>query len=369
MNDQNPVQQSSPALDATPAVEGRADPAGPPAPSSKAKECPKPPVRPSTPAADVRDDAANENAPAGTADTGIVQSALKPMGSGQPGQPVATTPAQQQLERLRAALEAGQKEILKFEPLKNSLTDLAARIESLEKSVAAQPAASAAYAAFYNAVERYRSEIDCSIPTVRCQLELTEKARNCVRHAIACVDARIHKAQADRDAQNAEVARRTARQKVLEADLEWAAKWNDFFATDLQAQVTRQREDLKALNQLADPAKDQCEVWFYLTEMEAILRSGRTGADGYACYLHDINIATFLDCWSPKCYADACQHWIVAFNDADAAEKRGKAELGEAVKHAAELEKAAAEAMAKRREWILQEIKTQGCCGSTSKCA
>jgi hypothetical protein len=278
------------------------------------------------------------------------------------------TPAQQQLEKLRVSLEAGQKEMLKFEPLKSSLTDLASRIATLEKAVAAQPAASSAYTAFFNAIERYRSEIDCSIPTVRCQLELTEKTKNCVRNAIASVDARVKKAQGDRDAQNSDVAKRQAMQNTLEADLAWAKKWNDFFTTGLQAQLTRQRDDLKALNLLADPSKDQCEVWFYLMEMEAILRSARTAEEGEACYVEDINVATFLDCWSPKCYADTCQYWIVTFNDADAAEKLGKSELAEAVKRAAELEKAATDALAKRREWILKEIKAQDCCGPMSKC-
>jgi hypothetical protein len=281
---------------------------------------------------------------------------------------VPLTPAQQQLETLRAQFEAGQKEMLRFDPLKNRLTDLTARIASLEKAIAAQPAASTAYTAFYNAIEVCRSSIDCSIPTVRCQLELSEKTKACVRNAIATIDARVKKAQADRDAKNAEVAQRQARQEVLDADVAWAKKWNDFFTTGLQAQVTKLRDDLKALKLLADPAKDQCEVWFYLTEMEAILKSARTDADGAACYVEDINIATFLDCWSPKCFATASQYWIVAFNDADAAAKAGKAELATQTARAAELEKAAADALATRRDAILKEIKAQDCCGPMSKC-
>jgi hypothetical protein len=278
------------------------------------------------------------------------------------------TPAQQQLEMLRAQLEAGQKERLKFDPLKNRLTDLKDRIASLEKAVAAQPAASTAYTAFYNAIERYRSEIDCSIPTVRCQLELSDKTKTCVRNAIATIDARVKKAQADRDAKNAEVTQRQAQQEVLDANMAWAKKWNDFFTTGLQVQITKQRDDLKALNVLADPSKDQCEVWFYLTEMEAILKSGRTEDEGAACYVEDLNIATFLDCWSPKCFATASQYWIVAFNDADAAAKAGRAELATQTARAAELEKAAADALAKRRDSILKEIKAQDCCGPMSKC-
>jgi hypothetical protein len=264
--------------------------------------------------------------------------------------------------------EAGQQEMLKFDPLKNRLTDLTTRIASLEKSIAAQPAASTAYTKFYNDIEICRSSTDCSIPTVRCQLELSEKTKTCVRNAIAEVDTRVKKAQADRDAKKAEVAQRQAQQEVLDANLAWAKKWNDFFTTGLQAQIAKLRDDLKALKLLADPAKDQCEVWFYLTEIEAILKSARTGEDGAACYVEDLNIATFLDCWSPKCFATASQYWIVAFNEADAAAKAGKVELATQTARATELEKTATDALASRRDSILKEIKAQDCCGPLSKC-
>lgn len=258
--------------------------------------------------------------------------------------------------------------MLRLDPLKSRLTDLTARIASLEKAIAAQPAASTAYTAFYNGIEVCRSSIDCSIPTVRCQLELSEKTKACVSNAIATIDARVKKALDDRDAKKAEVAQRQAQQEVLDANVAWAKKWNDFFTTGLQAQIAKLRDDLKALKVLADPAKDQCEVWFYLTEMEAILKSSRTDADGAACYVEDLNIATFLDCWSPKCFTTASQYWIVAFNEADAAAKAGKAELATETARAAELEKIAAEALATRRDSILKEIKAQDCCGPLSKC-
>lgn len=258
--------------------------------------------------------------------------------------------------------------MLRLEPLKTSIGDLTARIASLEKAIAAQPAANTAYGDFFKAIERYRSEIDCSVPTVRCQLEMTEKTKACVRNAIAVIDVRVKKAIADRDAKAAEVAQRQAQQVVLEANLAWARRWNDFFSTGLQKQVTKLRDDLKGLNLLADPSKDPCEVWFYLSEMEAILKSNRNGEDGAACYVEDINIATFLDCWSPKCYAAAAQYWIVQFNDADAASTTGKAELTAQTARAAELDKAAADAIANRRTAILAEIKAQDCCGPMSKC-
>jgi hypothetical protein len=278
------------------------------------------------------------------------------------------TPAQQ-LDALRLALETGQREMLKFEPLKTSITDLIERILSLEHAVAAQPSASADYTEFYRAVERYRSEIECGIPTVRCQLDLSDKQVTCIRNAILAIDTRVNKAKSDRDSQDAEVKARQLKQVQLDANLAWAKRWYDYFSTGLKEQVTRQRDDLKALNLLADPSKDQCEVWFYLSEMEAMLRSARTETDSAGCYDETINIATFLDCWPPKCYTAAYQHWIVAFNEAESAQKIGVTELAEAVKHAADLAALAEEAVTKRREWILKELKAQDCCGPLSKCA
>jgi hypothetical protein len=272
------------------------------------------------------------------------------------------TPAQQ-LEKLRNDLERGQRELQKFEPLKTSLTDLTQRIQTLEKTIEGQSAAAAAYTEFYRTIETFRSALECTIPTIRCQLELTEKQKACIRKAIAAVDARVKKAESDRDAQNADVRRREKKQKQLEESLAWAKRWHDFFKADLLQQITKQRDELKALQVLADPSKDQCEVWFYLSEMESMLRSARTTEEGEACYMEGLNLATFLDCWSPKCYAAAYQHWIVAFNDADSAEKLGKSELAEAQKRATELDAIAKTAKEKRREWILKELKAQDCCG------
>lgn len=284
-----------------------------------------------------------------------------------PTPPPHMTPAQQ-LEALRNALESGQREMLKFEPLKTSIADLTERILSLEQAVAAQPDASAAYTEFYRAVERDRSDLKCGIPTVRCHLDLNDRQVACIRNAIETIDTRVKKAKSDRDAQDADVKARKLKQLQLDADLAWAKRWHDFFTTGLQEQVTRQRDDLKALNLLADPSKDQCEVWFYLSEMEAMLRSARTEQDSTGCYDEDLNIATFLDCWPPKCYTAAYQHWMVAFNDAEGAQKIGAIALAEAIRHAADLAALADEADAKRREWILKELKAQDCCGPMSKC-
>lgn len=377
MNDSTPSEQPnctpaqtapSPAAECPPPSPSPCPPPCPaPAPQDppcpKAKDCPKPPTRPCPPKVDPC-----AETPAPTPTEPPAPPAGTPPCNPAGKTPAPLTPAQQQLETLRTQLEAGQTEMLKFDPLKNRLADLTTRIASLEKAIAAQPAASTAYTTFYNAVQDSRASLDCSIPTVRCQLELSEKSKTCVRTAISTVDARVKKAQADRDSQNADVARRTARQEVLDADMAWAKRWNDFFTTGLQAQVTKLRDDLKVLKGLVDSSKDPCEVWFYLTEMEAILKSARTDADGKACYVEDLNIATFLDCWSPKCYATASQHWIVTFNEADAAAKAGKAELATQTERATALEKAAAEALATRREAILKEIRAQDCCGPLSKC-
>ena len=285
----------------------------------------------------------------------------------QPPAPTTQTPAEQ-LEVLRKALDAGQREMLKFEPLKNSLEDLVERIKALESALAGLPESTVAYTEFFRAVERYRSEIECGIPTVRCQLDLSDKQIACVHKAIETINARVKKAQSDSQAQAAEVKSRRAKQVELDENLAWAKRWYEFFRSSLQEQVSRQRDDLRALNQLTDPSKDQCEVWFYLNEMESMLRSGRTDENSNACYDEAINIATFLDCWPPKCYTAAYQHWIVAFNDAESAQKLGATELEQAEKHAAALAELAREALASRREWILKEIKAQDCCGLSCKC-
>ena len=56
------------------------------------------------------------------------------------------------------------------------------------------------------------------------------------------------------------------------------------------------------------------------------------------------------------------------FNDADANEKNLANQLAQAKKTAVDLDKLATDAMAKRRDWILKEIKASDCCGPASKC-
>jgi hypothetical protein len=286
---------------------------------------------------------------------------------GKSGDTTVTTPAQQ-LEALRQVAEKEQRELQKFAPLQAKLADVTARIAALEKLIDGQAAAATAYNDFYRSIEVFKSALECSIPTIRCQLDLTDKQKQCIRKAIAIVEARVKRARDASDAQNAQVTYLEKRQKTLDDDLAWAKKWMDFFATTLQTQITAQRDDLKKLQALADPSKDQCEVWFYLSEMEALLRSARTNGEGEACYRDNLNVATFLDCWSPKCYTTAYQYWIVAFNDAESKQKVGQIELTEAQKRAIDLDKTAKDAESKRRDWVLKELKAQDCCGPLSKC-
>jgi hypothetical protein len=273
--------------------------------------------------------------------------------------------AEAQLAALKSKLEADQTKLQELEPLKTEMTDLVQRIQALEKTVDGQADAGAAYAEFYRSAEVFRSELTCFIPTVRCQITLTDEEKQCICDAIKAVETRVDKAKSDSAAANDKVDELERKSKRAADDLAWAKKWYEFLKSGLQQQVTKQRDDLKGLKQLADPKKDRCEVWFYLYEMERLLASSYGAED--ACWKADLSIGTFLDCWRwDPCYSQAWNKTIVAFNDAEAAEKCIKSALEQAKKRAAELETIAKDAESKRREWILKEIKARRCCGSTS---
>jgi hypothetical protein len=275
------------------------------------------------------------------------------------------------LSELKRKLEEQLAQLQELEPLKTSTADLTQRIAALEKAMEAQPAASSAYKEFYRATEVLRSEIQCFIPTVRCQLDqIKDKHRKCICEAIAAVDARVRKANRDSARANRIARDLEAKWKHATLTLEWATKWYTFLKTGLQKHVTDLATDLKALKALADPKKDQCEVWFFLYELEAALESKRTKDDttGAVCWKPDLNVATFLDCWRWECYEQAWNWIVVVFNTAEADEKLLKSQLDQARKRATELEKAAKDAQSKRREWILKEIKARECCGPTSRC-
>ena len=102
------------------------------------------------------------------------------------------------------------------------------------------------------------------IPTVRCQLELSDKQKQCICDAIKAVDTRVNTARSASDAANQEVDAAEKACKRAVDKLAWIKQWYEFLKTGLQAQVSKQRDDLKTLKGLSDPAKNQCEVWFYL---------------------------------------------------------------------------------------------------------
>ncbi len=278
----------------------------------------------------------------------------------------STDPVAAKIAALKKNLEDNQKKILALEPLKASVGDITQRIQALEKMVDGQAAAATGYREFFRAIEIARSEIDCFIPTVRCQLELSDKQKQCICDAVKAVDTRVNAARAASDAANGQVAAGEKAYKRAADRLAWIKQWYEFLKTGLQAQAGKQRDDLKTLKGLADPAKNQCEVWFYLLELERLTKSAH-GTAG-ACWRADINVATFLECWRWDCYEQAWNTAVVTFNEADADEKLKKSELEQARKTAADLDKLAKEADTKRREWILKEIKSRDCCGPLSGC-
>lgn len=284
----------------------------------------------------------------------------------------ATTPKtpSEHLAALRAKLKTEQKRLLELEPVKTNIEDLTERIKALETLLAGQADADAAYLSFYQDIERYNSEIACAISVVRDQLDLSEQQRSCVERAIKAVDKRVAQAQADSQEQQAEVEKRRAEQAALAKALARSTWEYEYFRSKLVEEIGRRRDDLQALNALANPSADHCEVWFFLHEMEALLTSAHDGdADGNVCLDAHPTIGTFLDCWPPDDYAEAYQAAIVAFNAADNAHKVGVAVLEQAIKREEALAKAAEEALAGRRDAILKEIRIGACCAAVAAVA
>jgi DNA repair exonuclease SbcCD ATPase subunit len=293
----------------------------------------------------------------------------------QPAQKDAATPSAakqktpaEHLAELRAKLDAEQKRLLELEPVKTNIEDLTERIKALETLLAGQAEADAAYLGFYQDIERYHSEIACAIPVVRDQLDLSDQQRGCVDKAIEAVDKRVAQAQADSREQQAAVEKLREEQAALAQALARSTWEYEYFRSKLVEEVGHRRDDVQALNALADPSADQCETWFYLHEMEALLTSAHDGAAdaGGACLDAHPTIGTFLDCWPPDDYAKAYQAAIVAFNAADNAHKVGAAVLEQAIKRAETLAKAAGEALAGRRDAILKEIRIGACCAAAA---
>jgi hypothetical protein len=311
----------------------------------KPKPCPEPPTRPPDPC----------DEGGGSTGTSTYQPAT--------GGTVAATPAAH-LADLKKKYEEGQKKLQELEPLKGALADLSQRIQAFEKTIDGQSASETAYKDYYRTIERLRSDIICFTPTARCQLELTDKQKKCICDAIKAVDERVAKAKKDAADQKTIVDNLDRDSRKSARDLEWAKKWYDYLKTDLQAQISKQRDDLGKVKGLVTPAASPCDAFFYLYELERLTQSSYGTAE--ACWKDDIWISTFLDCWPWENYSQVWNKALVDFNKADAADKLVKSQLEQAKKLLGDLDKAAADAVGKRREWILKEIKP--CCGPNSKC-
>jgi hypothetical protein len=272
-----------------------------------------------------------------------------------------------QLAALQAKLVKSQKTLRDLQPTQLEVDDLKTRIQKLQDIVSGQAAAESDYKTFYRSIEVARSEVECFIPTVRCQLELKEYQKRCICDAIEKVDRRIGKAK--REAERARLRAQYAdrRHKRAQAQLEWAQKYYTFVATDLKTRVTDLKGQLADLKGKVDPAKDPCSAYFYLYELERLVRPCMDG--DHPCWQPDLNVGTYIDCWHPDCYAISSHSTLAAFNDAEAAEKLTASQLQQANDLATTLETAAADAVKNRQADILNEIVAARCCDPDCKCA
>lgn len=363
-----PAQQSKPCPDPSPTPCKDTAPEPKPCPDPEPKPCPKPkpcaewpeppcpPVK-TDPCADDDDDCEppEETPPPPKGDCCEM--------------PAAEDPAKQ-LAAMQALLQQEQKQAEQLQRVNTSITDLTQRIQAVQQMVDGEAALQTAYKDFYRTAEIIKSEIDCFIPTVRCQLNLSDGETRCIDGVIAAVDTRIKRAKSDFEAQKERVARYQRRWERAAWKLGNAQTMYDFFNTGLKDQIQTKRDDLAALKVLADPSKDRCDVAVYLREMEDLLRTAYCGeGTGGNCFPPNApSIGTFLDCWSPDCYLDGYNRAVVEFNSAQWTEKCLKTLLDAANARLAELDAAAKDAASRRREWILAGIRTEECCKSGGKC-
>ena len=278
--------------------------------------------------------------------------------------PTSTDPVTQ-LGTLQQQLKTEQRQAEQLERVKTSIDDLKARIDELQKMLDGKPALVAAFKDFYRNVDVTKSEIACFIPTVRCQLNLTDAEKDCIRTAIRNADNAIAKAKADLASQKSRVDRYQARWERASWKLAHAKLLYDFFDHGLKDATQAKRDDLLALKPLADPSKDRCLAEFYLREMEAQLKSCYGGGKNECCFPpHDLTIGSFLDCWSDGCYLEAYSRALVEFNEAEWEEKCRKTLLDAATARVADLQKAYDDLVAKRRDTIVAAIKAAPCCKS-----
>jgi hypothetical protein len=350
-------QQQQGCPDPTPAPPDKPDtPHDPPCPKPKpCAEWPKPPCPPPKPdpCNDKDDDCdpPEDTPPVATNDCCELPSSEDPL---------------TQLAALQEHLKVEQRQAEQLQRVTTSITDLTARITGLQHTVDGRPAFAASFKEFYRTTEVVKSEILCFIPTVRCQLNLSEGELACIKKAITSADNAIAMAKGDLDAQKSRVERYQRRWERASWKLGHAKELFDFFSTKLKEQVQSQRDDLTALKPLADPTKDRCIAEFYLREMEATLKSCYSEGSANDCCFPPrvVTLGSFLDCWSIECYLAAYSRAVVEFNDAEWAEKCRKTLLDAATKRVTDLQTAYDKLVSSRRVTILASITADGCCKS-----
>jgi hypothetical protein len=270
-----------------------------------------------------------------------------------------------QLTALQGHLRVEQRQAEQLQRVQTSIADLTQRITDLQTMLNGKQALATSFKDFYRQTEVVKSEILCFIPTVRCQLNLSEGEQVCIRSAVAAADAAIAKAKADLDAQTARVERYQRRWERASWKLTHAKTLYEFFAGKLKDAIQAKRDDLVALKALADPSKDRCLAEFYLREMEAQLKSCYgTGANECCFPPNDLTIGSFLDCWSYDCFIAAWNRAVVEFNEAEWEEKCRKTLLDAATARVTDLQTAYTTLVTKRRDTIIAAIKACDCCKS-----
>jgi DNA repair exonuclease SbcCD ATPase subunit len=260
------------------------------------------------------------------------------------------------LDQYRKELEEGQKEVARLEPMKAALADKAQRVQAIAKALEGQRKAQAAYTDLYRAVELFTNESRSFIDTVREQVQISDPQKKRAADAVAGADGKIQDARAARDEARDALRQQESDAAKIAAAAAAAKQRSEFLASGLQQRTARARDALKTLRQQAASATDPSEVWFHLSEMGALLASANVG-DADAGWADDLTLGTFLDRWKPDAYAAAQERWYAEQNAAESADRQAKADLADARKGLAGLEKAAGDAEAKRRDAILAVLK------------
>jgi hypothetical protein len=280
--------------------------------------------------------------------------------------PAADDPSKQ-LATMQTLLQQEQKQAEQLQRVTTSIADLTQRIQALQQMIDGEAELVTGYKDFYRTTEYTRSQMECLITTVGCDINLSDGETRCIDGVIAVVDARVAQAKGDYDTQKERVDRYQRKWERAKWKLDNAQLLYDFFGTGLKAQIQAKLDLLGQLKGLADPTKGRCEAAVYLRQMESLLHT-TYGTEG-ACFPPAApSIGTFLDCWSSDCYVDGYNRAVVELNNAAWAEKCRKTLLDAATARLAELDLAAKDAESKRWDAILASVKAEECCKSGGKC-